>query len=300
VAAVLAAGTTLVACQPIKPVNPPGPPHGTRTFSCVGHLETFFVPDGVTEITVDAFGAQGGPATDGTPGGLGGGFQGTLHDLGGGEVLQVTVGCQPPAATPNPPFGFHAAPGGFNGGGPGGAALGLSELVNAGGGGGGASVVRVANTGETFIAGGGGGGGGSSPDLCIGGFGGGTDAGDGGTCGANMEGGGARFEPPSRVFFGKGGTAYGPCCPRPENGTDGGSRTGGTGGAVTCESPDGCHSGAGGGGGEGGGGGGGGANAGAPTSGGGGGGGGAGKPPLDNTGMTAGVRAGGGEVVLTW
>jgi outer membrane receptor protein involved in Fe transport len=44
----------------------------TCTYQYTGASDTFTVPAGVTQVSVDALGAQGGEATDGTAGGLGG------------------------------------------------------------------------------------------------------------------------------------------------------------------------------------------------------------------------------------
>src|SRR5215213_7891698 len=126
----------------------------TRTFVFTGAPQTFTVPAGVNQITVDASGAQGGQSEDGVAGGLGARATATVQ-VTPGQELQVNVGGQPPAGNP--------APGGFNGGGPGGLAIGDPTLVG-GGGGGGASDLRkppYALADRLVIAGGGGGGGGS-------------------------------------------------------------------------------------------------------------------------------------------
>ena len=67
----------------------------TCTFAFTGSADSFTVPAGVTQITVDAFGAQGGPTQVlGTAGGLGGEATATIA-VTPGEVLQVNVGGQP-------------------------------------------------------------------------------------------------------------------------------------------------------------------------------------------------------------
>src|SRR6266540_2720199 len=129
----------------------------TVPFSFTGAAQTFAVPAGVTAVTVDAFGAQGGSATDGTSGGAGGEATATIA-VTPGEVLQVNVGGQP--ATGNP-----AAGGGDGGGG--------SSAPCTGGNGGGTtgdagSPCQVGphslqGGGGTQSAGGGGGDGGGAP-----------------------------------------------------------------------------------------------------------------------------------------
>jgi hypothetical protein len=61
----------------------------TVTFAFTGGSEAFTVPAGVTQVVVDAFGAQGGGAS----GGLGGRATATVP-VTPGEVLQVNVGEQ--------------------------------------------------------------------------------------------------------------------------------------------------------------------------------------------------------------
>jgi hypothetical protein len=137
----------------------------TKTDSLVytGGMQTYTVPCGVTSITIEAYGAQGGngalgsPNSQGGSGGLGAYASGTLA-VTPGQILNIYVG------------GAGTAPtGGFNGGGNGGNA-------NAGGGGG-ATDVRIGGTAASnrvLVAGGGGGGGrgGCEPSIVIGGNGG--------------------------------------------------------------------------------------------------------------------------------
>ncbi len=82
----------------------------TETFSFTGTAQTFTVPAGVTEVTIDAYGAAGGPSEGGAaPGGLGGRATATIP-VTPGEALAVYVG------------GLGTAPGSrpaFNGGGAG-------------------------------------------------------------------------------------------------------------------------------------------------------------------------------------
>jgi len=269
----------LVACAPVKPpLKEPAPGHGSKTFSCTEGAQEWTVPDGVTEITIDAFGAQGGQAQDGTAGGEGGEATATIP-VTPGEVLQVNVGCQP--ATGNP------AAGGFNGGGASGTASGA--IGNGGGGGGGASDVRQSGSGladRVVIAGGGGGGGGSSAP-CTGGNGGGTTGDAGSPCQVgpfSLQGGGG-----TQSAGGGGGDGGG----APFDGSAGTAGAGGKGGDISS-SP--AHSGGGGGGGLFGGGGG---AACIPADCAGGGGGGSGLTP-SGTGMTNGVRSGNGLVTITY
>ncbi|TND08683.1 MAG: hypothetical protein FD123_1899 [Bacteroidetes bacterium] len=123
----------------------------TDSLNFTGGLQTYTIPCGVTSVTIECRGAQGGGgaagnssggATAGGVGALGGLATGTLA-VSPGDVLNVFVGGA--GVTPT---------GGFNGGGNGG-------NQNAGGGGG-ASDVRVGGTAEAnrvITAGGGGGGG---------------------------------------------------------------------------------------------------------------------------------------------
>src|SRR5437899_880397 len=65
----------------------------TQTFNCTGAAQTFTVPDGFTEITIDASGAQGGTGNaetpaNGGPGGPGGRAQATIA-VTPGETLDV-------------------------------------------------------------------------------------------------------------------------------------------------------------------------------------------------------------------
>ena len=243
----------------------------TQTFSFTGTSQTFTVPTGVTQITVEVLGAQGGLAQDGTAGGLGGRGTATIA-VTPGEVLQVNVGGQ--GGTGNP------AAGGFNGGGAGGTG---SSANSGGGGGGGASDVRRGGTGlaARIVIAGGGGGGGNIQGQCAGGSGGGTAGGDGSPCSGTQQGRGG-----TQIAGGAGGTVG-----------EGGGNPGvtGTGGDGGDSGPG--HSGGGGGGGLFGGGGG----AGGIQSvfDGGGGGGGSGFTP-DGSGMTNGVRAGNGQVAITY
>ncbi len=108
-----------------------------------GSAQRFVVPAGVTAVSIEAWGTQGGNV-DGAVGGPGGYSAGTVAVVPG-EVLEVRVGGQPSAAT-----------GGYNGGG----GAGLASGSYAGAAGGGATDVRQGGDGLTrriVVAGGGGG-----------------------------------------------------------------------------------------------------------------------------------------------
>jgi len=152
----------------------------TVNFAYTGAAQTWTVPAGVTQVTLELRGAQGGGSYlsgAGTPrqedGGLGGLTQGTLA-VTPGQVLNLYVGGQAPDVGNITP-----APGGFNGGGDGG---------QWGAGGGGATDVRVggiALANRVAVAGGGGGGNSGGPDHGTGGAGGGVS----GDPGVNLSGG---------------------------------------------------------------------------------------------------------------
>ncbi len=134
-------------------------------FTFTGEEQTYVVPDGVSGIQIEAWGAQGGGSEgDGIAnqddGGLGGYASGTLL-VNNGDELNILVGGKPVLI----PGGENV--GGFNGGGAAG---------RYGGAGGGASDVRMAGNGlfnRIIVAGGGGGGNTGNPDLGAGGAGGG-------------------------------------------------------------------------------------------------------------------------------
>lgn len=112
-----------------------------KTFSYIGRFQTFVVPAGVTEMKVNARGAQGG----GSNGGLGGHVI-VMIAVTPGQKLRVLVGGQPSTMT-----------GGFNGGGTGGLPSGCNYFCGYGGGG--ASDVRAGDKSidRVVVAGGGGG-----------------------------------------------------------------------------------------------------------------------------------------------
>ncbi|HEX7368075.1 MAG TPA: VCBS repeat-containing protein [Candidatus Saccharimonadales bacterium] len=165
-----------------------GPP---TTFSYTGAAQSYVVPAGVTSVQVEAWGAQGGPAST-TSGGLGGYAQATVPTTPG-ETLSVYVG-----------GAASSSYGGFNGGG-----------TNAGGtfgGGGGASDVRQGGTALTnriVVAGGGGGGGDVNGGTGGGSTGGGGDCGvTGGTQTAGGLSGGSSGQGGASAGAGAGGGGY--------------------------------------------------------------------------------------------
>ena len=66
---------------------------GSVTFNYTGAVQTFTVPVGVTSLTIQAEGAQGGSNAGGIVGGLGGMATGTLA-VTPGDVLNIYVGGQ--------------------------------------------------------------------------------------------------------------------------------------------------------------------------------------------------------------
>ncbi len=277
----------------------------SQTFNYTGAVQTFTVPAGVTSITIDAFGAEGGTgaagnsvsgATLGGAGGKGSKASGTLT-VTPGQVLNIYVG-----------GGGTIPTGGYNGGGAGGNA-------NSGGGGG-ASDVRFPGTtaGDRILVAAGGGGGGrggcESTNVINGGAGGdgdnnganGTDAPtSGGVAGA---GGGGTLVAGGAAGVGCGGFLGQPGVAGLADGTGG---AGGAGQSCCCFSFGSVPGGGGGGGGYLGGGGGGGGSAGTAACSGndkGAGGGGAGGSSYTggvSTGaVTTGVQSGNGMIVISY
>ncbi|MFD8145642.1 Ig-like domain-containing protein [Streptomyces sp. NPDC059708] len=276
----------------------------TCTYTGVG-TDTFTVPAGVTEVTADLFGAEGGsaagfvqpaPPNAGAPGGLGGETRAVLA-VTPGQTLQITVGGVGSSGTSR--HGEFARPGGRGHGSGGGGAHG------GGGSGGGASDLRTGAFGaadRVLVAGGGGGAGNGGP-LLRGGAGGGLEAEPGG------QGGG----PDGSGLAGGGGTqtAHGAGGPRNSNyGAPGGAGSdidqytgqpnpgsGGTGGNGGAGGPGG---GGGGGGYFAGGGGSGGGNPGNLSGAGGGGGSGFAAPSATAVTLARGVQHGDGKAVVSF
>ena len=259
-AALLPVVTSIVAPTPVQAQSVTG----SMTFNFTGAMQTFTVPLGVASVVITAQGAEAGTGGANNGGsGLGGLVTGRLT-VTAGSTLNIFVGGQGGAGT----FGVGGT-GGFNGGGVGGPL---------GGGGGGASDVRrggVALADRIIVAGGGGGAGGAAIAI-VGGGGGGT-TGQTGNISASATGGGGG----TQVAGGAGGTGL-------SNGAAGALGIGGAGAG-----------GAGGGGGGGGyyGGGGGGAGL---AGGGGGGGSSFTDPTATAVSHQQAVRAGSGQVVITW
>jgi hypothetical protein len=204
----------------------------TKTFSFVGHQQFFHVPAGVTLVTIEAVGAQGGSSREAgdspvSVAGAKGGMASATIPVTTGEELAVFVGGQP-ARELN-------APGGFNGGGASGHGMTPRPGPDCGhvdqppcprggngGGGGGASDVRVGgdSLARRAVVAGGGGGGGGDVGKCVGGAGGGVTGDPGSRCdiqgrafqgggGTQSQGGSAGFlngDPGSADQGGKGGT----------------------------------------------------------------------------------------------
>ncbi len=239
----------------------------TATFGYTGGAQSFTVPSGVTAITVEAWGGQGGNGNVGAVGGRGAYIRSTLG-VSAGQALSVYVGGQ--GGTAN-----RAA--GFNGGGTGGSSA---------GGGGGGSDVRLGSTRLVVAGGGGGAAANDYPPYSYGGASGeyGGDGGDGngtylgyGGDGAITSGGAGGAGGGSWWMAGSSGTvALGGA-----GGDDGGNGRGGGGGG------GGYH------------GGGGGAAAGTNSSGGGGGGGSSFSSGTSTT-YSSGIRSGNGQVVVTY
>jgi glycine rich protein len=247
----------------------------TVTFCFTGAAQTWKVPVGVTSVTFTVLGAAGGAGSGGGvhAGGLGG-YALATRAVVPGSTITIVVGGQ--GAMPSCP-GVTGGTGGFNGGGTGG---GTAPGVCPGSGGGGASDVRIGGN-RVVVAGGGGG---ASPDAA-GGMGGGATGGNGAIAGGVITIGGKGGTQLAGGAGGSGGLAVTP-------GAAGSAGVGGAGGN------SGGAAGRGGGGGGGGffGGGGGGSEGDGP---GGGGGGGSGHGPAGAV-LAAGVRAGNGQVAITF
>jgi len=119
---VISAGCFTTTTQSIK--------IATQTvFNYTGSSQSFIVPAGVTTMTIEAIGAQGGNTTEGIggTGGMGASMKGTFN-VTPGNTLTIGVGGQPSSFSSN---------GGGGGGGSSGVKNGTTVLIVAGGGGGG-------------------------------------------------------------------------------------------------------------------------------------------------------------------
>jgi hypothetical protein len=221
-----ACGTSSPQCKTVTI----SPPSGSVTFSYTGSMQTWTVPAGVTSVSVDMRGAQGGYGPSSATPGYGGRLQCTIP-VTGGEVLNIYVG----GAGQNSSSGSRGS-GGFNGGGNGG-----GELNNPAGAGGGASDIRRGGTAlsnRILVAGAGGGA--TSGSGGSGGGGGGTTA-ISGLAGGGGSGGGTGG---TQIAGGSGGSGTSSCsCPAGSSGAEGN----GANGPLSTDSC--CYGGAGGGGG---------------------------------------------------
>jgi len=211
----IAAGVALVGA------GPAGAAPTSVTFDYTGTNQTWVVPAGVTEITVDLSGAQGGDnAANGCSdfGGLGGRTVAVLP-VTPGDTLTIVVGGRGGGSNDT-----GQGVGGFNGGGD----AGVTALLNIyGAGGGGASDVRIGGSSladRVIIGGGGGGVGAACTGAGNGGDGGGADgtAGVGGGGGGTQSAGGAGDPAGVSGVLGAGGHGG--------DGTQGQPRAGGGGG----------------------------------------------------------------------
>ena len=142
----------------------------TYDFQYTGNVQKFVVPNGIPQVDIQVWGAQGGTASGRTEGGRGGYSEGTLP-VYPGDTLFVYVGGKGSSGA--------SVQGGFNGGG-----LGLSTNNRVMTSGGGATDVRVNSTSlyaRAIVAGGGGGGyeTGTSGTGATAAYGGGLTGGDG-------------------------------------------------------------------------------------------------------------------------
>ena len=157
-------------------LSAPGIAQTVVPFSYTGSLQTWTVPAGVTSITIDAGGAQGGGDAQNVTHALGGRVQAT-YSVTPGTTLNIYVGgagVDGSLSTATP------ASGGYNGGG----TAGWYSTVPPGySGGGGATDIRTGGTalGNRILVAGGGGGGGYTTGPQAGGAGGGTTGANGNT-----------------------------------------------------------------------------------------------------------------------
>lgn len=267
-------------------------PIGYQLFSYTSSAQNFTIPTGVTQLTINAAGAQGGSGCSGngctepSVGGDGGTVAATVGVTSG--PLSILVGGAGGTGNSMGAGGTN----GYNGGGTGGSASG-GFPDDGGGGGGGASSVSLSGT-MLVVAGGGGGGGTNDCSVGVGGAGGYPTGESGGTpssCeGGYASGGGGG----TQSTGGSAGSAG-----RQSGATAGGVGTSGSGGAGGNSTDDPSNFGGGGGGGGYFGGGGGGGAAVAPSAGGGGG---SSYYTSTATNVTtlSGQQTGNGQVVIVW
>jgi hypothetical protein len=221
---VAAATTALVLGAFVAAAPTSGAEAETHTVTFTGpDIQQFVVPDGVTVLHVEAFGASGGNGGTCEEEGCGTGGAGGLGahitadvPVTPGEVLTVIVGGRgtPGPVLPNVTCEGTLVDGGAGGTGAGDGGAGGCPAAPGGGGGGWAVIVRgdeLTNGVLVAAAGGGGGGGGGNEDAVIGHPAGGA-GGDSGSPGADGEGddchgfgGGAQ----ALSDGGEGGTSFG-------------------------------------------------------------------------------------------
>jgi uncharacterized protein YjdB len=188
------------------------------SFFFTGAVQTYTVPCGVTSISVDLAGAQGGIAPGFAAGNKGGRLQATVA-VTPGQILYIYVGQQPPEPST---CGSGTAGGSNSGGGADGGAG--SSLGCSGAGGGGSTDIRTisGNTADALnsrlAVAGGGGGGSSDCGSSSGGVGGGLTGGDG-TSGCGI----------SSIYAGQGGTSSAGGAAATSGGFGGGLGVGGAG-----------------------------------------------------------------------
>ena len=176
---------TIGAVGPAGPPGPQGPagPAAGVTFEFAPFNRTFTVPQGVTRIQVEAWGAGGGASDDQLAVGGAGGYARALLSVNPGDTYTVVVGGGG-KGKPAIPGETDDSSAGFGGGG--------SPAPNSGaGGGGGATYMMQDSTSHVVIAAGGGGGGGGANGS--GGMGGGAGFTIGGGGAAGGGGGGGFF-----------------------------------------------------------------------------------------------------------
>jgi hypothetical protein len=205
--------------------------NGSQTFSYTGSQQTLTVPAGVTAVSIEAYGAQGGTSRSGNGnlGGKGGYAKGNLA-VTPGQTLYIYVGGQGGGA-----YNTVLEGGGWNGGG---------HSNGSGDGGGGASDIRVNGTAlsnRVIVAGGGGGNGwysyaGGAGGGLTGSAGGNTtnsNAAYGGGGGTQSAGGvGSGTYPGLSGTLGNGGNGAKGTSPYGYSGGGGGGYYGGAGGAA--------------------------------------------------------------------
>ncbi len=274
-------GTSSPRCDTVTIAEP----SGSVTFNYTGSQQSWTVPSGITTVTIECYGAQGGNS------GGEGGYASADYPVTPGSTLYIYVG----------------GTNGYNGGGTGGADDGVNRN------GGGASDVRFGGTAlsnRVVVAGGGGGEGGWPGGL--GGNGSSCSNGRGGGYGEGYETYGGNGDNGTCTSGGAGGTGYGGhggggggggLTSAGQGGTNGGYGTSGyagslgTGGNYGPNNSYGCHTGGGGGGGYYGGGGG---ATGQCAGGGGGGGSSWAHSSTSSRTFTGGVRTGNGQVIISW